>query len=62
MPKLNSTGPDGKGSGTGRGLGNCKNKSDEEKLHKLGKGIGKKRNSSEGNASGKGKRLRSGLK
>lgn len=58
MPKLNGTGPEGKGSGTGRGLGNCKNKSDDEKLQKLGKGIGKKRKS--GGDKGKGKRLKSG--
>ena len=42
MPKLDGTGPDGKGKGTGRGLGQCKTVSDEEKLAKLGKGMGKK--------------------
>jgi hypothetical protein len=57
MPHLNGTGPEGKGSGTGRNLGNCK-KSDpginENSL--IGKGQGKRRNSDGGN--GKGKRLK----
>jgi hypothetical protein len=60
MPKLDGTGPEGKGSGSGRKLGKCSNASDEEKLKKLGKGMGKKRHS--GGAEGRGKRLKSGLK
>jgi len=60
MPKLDGTGPEGKGSGTGRKLGKCNNATDEEKLKKLGKGMGKKRHS--GGDEGKGKRLKSGLK
>ena len=60
MPKLDGTGPEGKGKGTGRGLGKCSDATDKEKLDKLGKGMGKKRNScSEG---GRGKRLAAGLK
>lgn len=57
MPKLNGTGPEGQGSETGRKLGKCSNLSDEEKLQKLGKGMGKKRKS--GGGIGKGKRLKS---
>ena len=60
MPKLDGTGPDGKGKGTGRGLGKCRDASDEEKLEKLGKGMGKKRNSC--SEEGRGKRLNAGLK
>lgn len=60
MPKLDGTGPDGKGKGTGRGLGQCSAASDKEKLEKLGKGLGKKRNACE--ESGRGKRLNAGLK
>jgi hypothetical protein len=45
MPKLDRTGPEGKGSGTGRKLGRCSNASDEEKLKSLGKGMGEKRHS-----------------
>lgn len=58
MPKMDGTGPEGKGSRSGRKLGECGNTSDEEKLQKLGKGMGKGRKS--GCGEGKGKRLRSG--
>ena len=58
MPKLNGTGPEGEGSGSGRNLGKCSESTDEEKLTKLGKGMGKKRKS--GGGLGKGKRLQSG--
>lgn len=60
MPKLDGTGPEGKGSGTGRKLGRCSNVSENEKLERLGKGMGKKRHSDK--EEGKGKRLKSGLK
>lgn len=60
MPRLDGTGPVGKGSGTGRNLGRCSNATDSEKLQRLGKGMGKKRNS--GGGQGQGKRLKSGLK
>ena len=60
MPKLDGTGPDGKGKGTGRKLGRCNAASDKEKLAKLGKGMGKKRNSC--TEEGRGKRLNAGLK
>jgi hypothetical protein len=59
MPKLDGTGPKGTGSKTGRKLGDCEITSDEEKLQKLGKGMGEKRKS--GGGKGKGKRLKSGL-
>lgn len=56
MPKMNGTGPDGKGSKTGRGLGKCKKSTAEEINEKLGKGMGKRRKS--GSGEGKGKRLK----
>ncbi len=56
MPKLDGTGPEGKGSGTGRKLGNCNKVSENEKLENLGKGMGKKRNA--GGGKGKGRRLK----
>jgi hypothetical protein len=59
MPRLDGTGPDGKGPGTGRKLGRCSDATSEEKIQKLGKGMGRKRNS--GGGQGKGKRLKSGL-
>lgn len=59
MPRLDRTGPEGIGSGTGRKLGKCSTATDEEKLQLLGKGMGKRRNAEGG--VGLGKRLRSGL-
>jgi len=56
MPKMNGTGPEGKGPKTGRGLGRCKKNSTEELISKLGKGEGKRRNS--GGGTGAGKRLK----
>jgi predicted Fe-Mo cluster-binding NifX family protein len=55
MPKMDGTGPDGKGAGTGRGMGRCKKASQNEKLEQLGKGLGKKRQT--GGGQGKGQRL-----
>ncbi len=60
MPKHDGTGPDGQGFQTGQKLGKCAELSDKEKLLKIGKGMGKKRNS--GGDKGKGKRLKNGLK
>lgn len=60
MPRLNGTGPNGKGSGTGRKLGRCNKTSDEEKISKLGKGLGRKKKN--GGGQGKGKRLSSDQK
>jgi len=56
MPHMNGTGPEGKGPGTGRGLGKCKKVPQEELLQKLGKGMGKRRKS--GGGEGRGKRLK----
>ncbi|MDD3876671.1 MAG: DUF5320 domain-containing protein [Bacteroidales bacterium] len=58
MPKLDGTGPDGKGSRTGRKLGKCNNLPEEEKLNKMGKGMGQRRNT--GGGQGKGNRGNSG--
>ncbi len=60
MPKMDGTGPDGKGAGTGRGLGRCGKSSQKEKLDQLGKGLGNKRKT--GGGQGKGKRLKGGSK
>ena len=60
MPKLDGTGPEGKGKGTGRGVGKCSDATDKEKLEKLGKGMGKKPHSC--SEEGRGKRLNAGLK
>jgi len=58
MPRLNGTGPEGKGSKTGRDLGLCQKQPEEEMLKKLGKGLGKRRKT--GGGEGKSKRLKSG--
>jgi len=57
MPHLNGTGPEGKGSQSGRSLGLCAKDSPEESLKKLGKGMGKRRKSEGG--TGQGRRLKS---
>jgi len=55
---MNGTGPEGKGPKTGRGLGKCKKVSKEELERNLGKGLGKRRKSSDNSGKGRGKRLR----
>ncbi len=60
MPKLDGTGPEGTGSGSGRKLGKCSETPNEEKLQKLGKGMGARRKTASGKGEGKGKRLKSG--
>lgn len=60
MPHLDGIGPDAKGLGTGRRLGNCFNVSKEELLSKLGKGQGERRCS--GGGIGDKKRLKSSNK
>lgn len=60
MPNLDGTGPERKGKKTGRNLGQCSTAWDEEKLAKLGKGMGKKRNS--GGGEGQGRRLNTNSK
>ena len=64
MPKLDGTGPSGSGSDSGRKLGKCADTSEEEKIKRLGKGLGVRRKSTagEGEGKGKGKRLKSGIK
>lgn len=57
MPHLNGTGPDAKGTKTGRGIGLCKARMEESDISRLGTGAGKRRKSGGGN--GKGKRLKS---
>jgi hypothetical protein len=56
MPRMNGTGPKGKGSKTGRGLGRCKSQKPEELNDKPGKGMGKRLKS--GGGEGRGKRLK----
>jgi len=58
MPRMDGTGPEKKGKGTGRRLGRCRSASSEEVAEKLGKGQGMRRQA--GGGKGKGKRLRSG--
>jgi len=60
MPQLDRTGPEKKGTKTGRGLGKCKKASNDESIEKLGTGMGLRRKSSGG--IGKGRRLKSNLK
>ena len=60
MPQLDGTGPEKKGTQTGRGLGRCKSVSIDDALEKLGKGMGLRRKN--GGGQGEGKRLKSGLK
>ncbi len=61
MPRLNSTGPEGKGPGTGRGLGRCKKLKGEQgdAAWTPGKGMGSRRRS-EKEDGGRGRRLKSG--
>lgn len=58
MPKMNGTGPEGKGPKSGRGLGSCNKNPTEELKTKLGKGLAKRRHAGVG--QGEGKRHRSG--
>ena len=56
MPKMNGSGPEGKGSKTGRGIGGCKETSGNDLSEKIGKGLGLRRKS--GGGEGMGKRLK----
>lgn len=60
MPQMDGTGPEKKGSKTGRGLGKCKEVPNKETIEKLGTGMGLRRKS--GGGQGQGKRLKSGEK
>lgn len=57
MARLDRTGPEGKGAGTGRKLGKCSEANNETLLQRLGKGLGLRRKS--GGGRGQGKRLKS---
>lgn len=57
---MNGSGPVGQGQSTGRELGNCSNlTNEEEKLEKLGVGMGKRRKGW-GGGTGKKKRKQEG--
>lgn len=58
MPKMNGTGPEGKGAGTGRRLGKCKEADISEDPGKLGRGLGKRLRA--GGGPGMGRRTKSG--
>lgn len=68
MPGLNSTGPEGKGPRTGRGLGKCKptdqenseNLNSDDRPQGLGRGNGPRGNRGRGTGRGLGRRLRWG--
>ncbi len=55
---MNGTGPEGKGSGTGRKLGNCRTTNDAAALSQLGVGMGKRRKM--GGGEGQNKRKKEG--
>jgi hypothetical protein len=59
MPRLNGSGPDGKGPETGRGLGNCSQKSLKD-FSRLGIGRGKRRRAE--NISGEKRQLKNGFR
>ncbi len=56
MPKMDGTGPEGKGTKTGRKLGSCESLPEEDQSTKMGKGQGKKKHA--GGGQGKGLRLK----
>jgi len=58
MARLNGSGPENKGSQSGRSIGCCRRVTADETNEKLGKGMGLRRNA--GGGTGKCKRLRSG--
>ncbi len=57
MPRLDHTGPEGKGPKTGRKLGRCKKTEEEQQEAQLGRGLGKQRRV--GGGEGKGRRWNS---
>lgn len=58
MPRMDGIGPVGQGQSTGRKLGNCSNLTNEEKLEKLGVGMGKRRKA--GGVEGKNRLIKDG--
>jgi len=53
MPKMDGTGPEGKGTGTGRKMGRCKENSGSKNVSGPGKGLGKRGKSAGGQGLGK---------
>ncbi len=60
MPRMDGTGPEGKGKQTGRGLGKCQKISTEDAFQKLGTGMGQRRQS--GGGTGLGRRTKNSTK
>ncbi len=59
MPRMNGTGPQGMGAGTGRRLGKCAGKEPGNDLERLGRGMAARRRSVKPKETpGQGKRLR----
>lgn len=54
MPKMDGTGPEGKGMATGRGGGRCGKNRDEGSNRGQGKGPGRGRNEGRGQNKGRG--------
>ncbi|MGQ1946905.1 DUF5320 domain-containing protein [Geofilum sp. OHC36d9] len=55
MPGMDGKGPEGRGSATGRGLGNCKNNSEKKSGVRIGQGLGLRRKAGGGQGGGKRK-------
>jgi hypothetical protein len=60
MPRMDGTGPFGKGSRDGRQLGNCSHDDDTSTQFHLGKGLGFRKKANSPNGTGLGRRHRSG--
>ena len=59
MPRLDKTGPEGKGPITDRGLGPCKGNAGKDNKEQLGQGMALRRRA--GGGKGMGKRFRDGV-
>ncbi|MBN2682357.1 MAG: DUF5320 domain-containing protein [Bacteroidales bacterium] len=60
MPNQDGTGPQGKGSRTGRGLGNCKPATQNDENNTRGNGGGRGRGAGNGAGKGRGNQHRGG--
>ncbi len=58
MPRMDHTGPEGRGCGTGRKLGFCPDPTSEKNPAILGYGMGLRRHAPNKKMPGRGKRLR----
>jgi len=58
MPGMNGTGPEGKGAGTGRRLGKCKEASTTDERENIARGWGRRLRA--GLGKGMGRRFRNG--